>query len=314
MKPILRSNLFAMIIIINVIFGGILLSLIFRLLRIPVGGQLVLQEVILLIIPVIIFFIITKLPIKETLKINRINPLQIVIIIGIAIFVQPLAQIIGILSQFLSRDYVGSTMANIYAFPMITKLGIIALTPAICEELVFRGVVFSGYKNVNIIKASIMTGLFFGIFHLNLEQFFYAFAMGVLLTYLVYITNSIFASITLHFVFNGLQVVMQYMASAIVAKSGTKAISSISSLPSKEVISVIVMELIIVFIFTPFAGFLIWQLKKVSEKRNRLPLKASADYSAKLWGINSFKELINWPVAVIMTLFIAFLIYLQFRV
>ena len=68
MKPVFRSNLFAMIIIINVIIGGILLNILFRFLKLSVGSQLVLQEVILLLTPVIIFFIITKLPIKETLK------------------------------------------------------------------------------------------------------------------------------------------------------------------------------------------------------------------------------------------------------
>ena len=137
--------------------------------------------------------------------------------------------------------------------------------------------------------------------------------MGVLLTYLVYITNSIFASVTLHFAFNGFQVVMQYIGSIIVARSGTKTISSINSLSSKEAISFLAMELILVFIFTPFAVILIWQLKKLSDKRNRLELKAPNESEKDLREVNSFKELINWPVVVIMVLFIGVLIYLQFR-
>lgn len=313
MKPVFRSNLFAMIIIINVIIGGILLEIVFKLLRVSYGIQLVLQEVILLLIPVIIYFLITKLPIRKTLRLNSINLLQIVIIIAIGIFIQPVAQLIGVLSQFLSKDYVGSAMASINTVPIILKISIVALTPAICEELVFRGIIFSGYKSVSITKSMIIIGLFFGMFHLNLQQFFYAFALGALLTYLVHITDSIFSSMTFHFVFNGFQIVMQYIATFLITTPKTKAATSFTSLSSTEIVAIIIFEVVLASIFTPIVAILILKLKKISTKNNNIVIQESSYSKEEIQKTNSFRELLSWPAVVIMVIFILFLLYLQFR-
>jgi len=50
-----------------------------------------------------------------------------------------------------------------------------------------------------------MNGLFFGIIHLNPQQFSYAFVLGVIFAYMVYYTRSIWAGILPHFIFNASQ-------------------------------------------------------------------------------------------------------------
>lgn len=68
-----------------------------------------------------------------------------------------------------------------------------------------------------------MDGLIFGIIHMNPNQFVYAFAMGTLFAYVVYITNSIFASMICHFLFNGTSTSLAYILLKILP---AKAISS----------------------------------------------------------------------------------------
>ena len=47
-----------------------------------------------------------------------------------------------------------------------------------------------------------MGALLFGLYHANLSQFFYAFALGLLLAYVYFYTGSLKAPILLHMLFN----------------------------------------------------------------------------------------------------------------
>lgn len=49
---------------------------------------------------------------------------------------------------------------------------------------------------------SLLTAFLFGLFHFNLEQFFYTTVMGLVLTAVVLITNSLYAGIFLHILYN----------------------------------------------------------------------------------------------------------------
>ena len=55
-----------------------------------------------------------------------------------------------------------------------------------------------------------ITGLFFGIMHLNFHQAIYAGAFGVLYAYILFYTRSIWAPMLLHFINNGIAVVSAY--------------------------------------------------------------------------------------------------------
>ena len=55
-----------------------------------------------------------------------------------------------------------------------------------------------------------MSSLYFGMMHGNLNQFFYATVLGIFMAFLVKITNSIYSSILLHFIFNFKSVIALY--------------------------------------------------------------------------------------------------------
>jgi Predicted metal-dependent membrane protease len=124
----------------------------------------------------------------------------------------PIASFLSQVGSLFFKNIVSEVMNQISNTPLLMQLGIVALVPAMCEEMTMRGIVLSGYEKIGRGKAAVVTGLFFGILHMNPQQFLYPFALGILFAYLVRITNSIFSTMLCHFVFNGTQVTLSYLA------------------------------------------------------------------------------------------------------
>lgn len=88
-----------------------------------------------------------------------------------------------------------------------------ALIPGICEEVLHRGMYLrgcakQGYTRYGLIFSSIL----FGLTHLNIQQFFYASIIGLLMGIIVIITDSILPSIIIHIMNNGLSIYFAYGA------------------------------------------------------------------------------------------------------
>ena len=79
-----------------------------------------------------------------------------------------------------------------------------ALSPAICEEILFRGAVLSGVRSKMPLWAGVVVvGVLFGVTHLSVHRLFTTTASGVVLTYLAWRSGSILPSMTAHFLLNG---------------------------------------------------------------------------------------------------------------
>ena len=107
--------------------------------------------------------------------------------------------------EFL-QDVFNSMLANEYIVISIILVGII---PAFVEEMFFRGVILSGFKdNYSRKKAIIISSLLFGIIHLNPWQFVTAFIIGIISAWICLQTNSILPSIYIHLFNNILSVLV----------------------------------------------------------------------------------------------------------
>ena len=91
--------------------------------------------------------------------------------------------------------------------PLWQVLLIIAVTPAICEELAFRGFVLSGLRRMgHKWGAIVLTSVFFGLAHGLLQQSLSACAVGIVLGYIVVKTGSLWPGVLFHFTHNSLSV------------------------------------------------------------------------------------------------------------
>ncbi|MEL7597362.1 MAG: type II CAAX endopeptidase family protein, partial [Clostridiaceae bacterium] len=207
-KRVFYSNLFAMILLMLYSVGGSILIPIFKRLKLSLSLYLVMPQILLLLVPTIIYFILTRQSVIETLRLKKIGVKTIFIVIAIGLIAMPIATFLSLITQFVFPNRISQVVSALDNIPFIIRIGVVALTPAICEEITMRGVILAGYNNINIRKSAIMTGLFFGIIHMDGNQFLYAFALGVIFAYLVRITGSIFSSIICHFVINGTQLLL----------------------------------------------------------------------------------------------------------
>jgi sodium transport system permease protein len=81
---------------------------------------------------------------------------------------------------------------------------LVALTPALCEETLFRGLIMSGFRRLGKWPAILATGLLFGLAHASIYRLLPTMALGILFGYAVWRTRSIVAGIICHALNNGL--------------------------------------------------------------------------------------------------------------
>lgn len=86
---------------------------------------------------------------------------------------------------------------------------VLAVTPAICEEFLFRGFLLSSLKGrVKDWVAIGITAVLFGLFHLDVYRLFGTTALGILLGYMTLRTRSILPAVAMHAINNGIAVAL----------------------------------------------------------------------------------------------------------
>lgn len=88
-------------------------------------------------------------------------------------------------------------------FPKTTMLLLIALFPAISEELAYRGVIQSGLmKIMQNRQAVVVTAIMFAVIHMSLISFVWLLPFALFLGYVRQRTNTLWYGILIHFFFN----------------------------------------------------------------------------------------------------------------
>lgn len=80
----------------------------------------------------------------------------------------------------------------------------VGITPAICEEVLFRGLILSGLRRLGMWPAILISALLFALAHSSIYRLLPTLLMGILLGYIVWRTGSILCSIIVHALNNGL--------------------------------------------------------------------------------------------------------------
>ncbi len=90
-------------------------------------------------------------------------------------------------------------------------LGLMAVLPAICEELLFRGVLLNSLRKYGAVVSIFLSATFFSLMHMSLLQLPYTFALGVLLGIVVYYTRNLTLSMIMHFTNNAFVLILEYL-------------------------------------------------------------------------------------------------------
>ncbi len=88
---------------------------------------------------------------------------------------------------------------------------IVAIAPALAEEVAFRGFLFGTLKEkMKPWLAIIISAVLFGAYHMNWLQFIGATIVGIAMAYTVYKSGSIYITMLVHFLNNGIAVIFQF--------------------------------------------------------------------------------------------------------
>lgn len=114
-----------------------------------------------------------------------------------------LLSLVGFKSNQLAFDF--STANYFICFiPMV-------ILPAICEELLFRGLIFKGLKKHGAVLSILLTTVFFTLYHMSLQQTIYPLLFGALLTFVMYKENNLIYTFLMHLTNNFLALTFMFL-------------------------------------------------------------------------------------------------------
>lgn len=277
-RPIYKVNLFYLITLIWAIITQFL----------PIDDKL--YQYVALLIPVSIYLILNKKDIKRILKLNPLNKQSLLLIPIIWIFMLPLSLFIITVYNYLFGDALANIIFEETTNNLISTFIFTAFTPAIIEEVFMRGIILDGYRYKNIFTASIINGLMFGMLHLNTFQFSHTFVAGIVASFLVYSTNSIYSSMLIHLINNSFPILMDLIIPIQSTAPDTKEELNLLFFGTIVILSLIVV------------CSLIYKLASI----NNIKLKNKKRFSKE--------KIFNKPLKISILIFICFSLILSFMI
>lgn len=244
--------------------------------------------------PLLFYLFVTRQNFTDVIPLKKLSLKNVFLIVGMSFFIQPIANFVALITSVFFENTASAVLYEISDIPFILYLLIAAVFPAVFEEIIFRGLLLKGYEKTGIFVSAFMTGLFFGLMHLNPHQFFYAFLVGIIFAYFVRYTGSVLSSIISHFTINATQASLLYLvARSPVYEEVVNSQTQVVSL--NEFISVAVVAIVCgVFFSAIFIYF-----KKINSENIS---------SEEIKGTLSFKNAFNIYIPLIFVIYAVFVV------
>lgn len=212
-------------------------------------------------VPVILYLVIKRIRPNTWIPFRRIDAAALLMSLLTGFLLLPLVTFINAFSMLFATNYVNESSAQIIDNPLWVNLLIIAVIPAVTEELIYRGIFYHAYREKGVILGAVASAVVFGIMHRNLNQFFYAAVLGVIFCILVEITGSIYASMAAHFAINSWNVILLALQKPLAQMTGETEAVQAELTKEMLVATVGVMGVIAVVSTALAAGVMIWMTK-----------------------------------------------------
>ncbi len=209
--PVASGILFSIVTIL-LTFGGPILNFKNSYLKSGLG------ELIFVLLPVIVFLIVGRYDIRNTLNLRRTRPLNYLLVILLTLFGMPVVGVLNAITYGLIREMFGRNLpipkVIINDVPtLFIALLVIGVSAAVCEEVMFRGLIQSGYRKYGIAVSLGITSVMFGLLHRDIQKAVSTILLGALIGFIVYRTGSIYTGMVAHFTNNASAVILSFMAS-----------------------------------------------------------------------------------------------------
>lgn len=216
-----RVNGFFLCLVLLHLLASILVSMLGEgAVKIGTFGALMFTQ-LLILVPSFVFLIINKCDLNEWIPFRRIRPGTAALVVLFTFLMMPFISLINIFSQLFTTNTAVEMSGEFLEMPAVLTVFMVGLFGPFCEEFTFRGVIYGGFRKHGYIFASaVLSGLYFGLLHFNLNQFCYALILGVVFCLLVEATGSILGSIIAHAVINTWNVVLMLVMDKAYSETG----------------------------------------------------------------------------------------------
>ncbi len=213
--PSIQESLLIMVValLLMVYVGGIVSA------SAPLSVGLIVQQAFIGVLPILAALYI-KADVKEVfaLRLPKGKPFLGALLLGVgAICLNMVAS--SLLSVAFPSDSEGLNeqyMQILDGVTFVPALLLMALLPAVCEELMYRGYMFTAFKQkMSLTRAIVFVSLLFGVSHMSLIKVLPTAILGAGLAYMIHKSGSILTSSVIHFLNNSLAVVVLYYGSEI---------------------------------------------------------------------------------------------------
>jgi sodium transport system permease protein len=183
-----------------------------RRLQIAVGEPgLLAAEWLLLFVPAALFVVVGRYDAARTLSLRTPSPGSLLAALLLVAGALPAVWLVGWLQSFVLPipwellEGLEELMTARDAGRLVWLLVLLALTPALCEEIVFRGVLLGSTRALEPWRMIVLNGMVFGAFHLSFEtaiRFLPTAMLGSLIAWAVWRSGSIWIGALMHFANN----------------------------------------------------------------------------------------------------------------
>ena len=162
--------------------------------------------------------------------------------------------------QSVVSDVEVSTFGN-YIYNVI----FVAVVPAICEETLFRGLIYQSLNKVNRWLAIFGSSLLFMLIHGSPDQTVHQFILAIILAFCFEATGNLIVPILIHFFNNFIAVTYSYIAysSSAVASEATEEVAS-----DVSIFSYIIYVLLFTAVSVVLIALIVKAFRKLSGKNN----------------------------------------------
>ena len=175
--------------------------------------------------PVLIMAAILTRSARATLLLRVPRPMSVPAALLLAVALHPLVVLLGHGIQALypmgeeTLQALAPLMTAMREAPLLSVILVIALVPAVCEELAFRGFILSGLRHTGSKwGAIVISSVFFGLTHGLLQQSLAAIPVGIVIGYIAVQTGSLVPGMVFHFTHNSVSLLSGRVTAELVGQ------------------------------------------------------------------------------------------------
>ena len=214
LKPFYGGAALSANVLINLLISivGAVIILLFSLGDSPVASYIsIAVSPIAIAVMSLIFFRVTRMPVKELIPIKtkpKYFIIGLLLIFGLLFSLNSLNDLLVKLFELMGyKRKLG--LPDFSGWNVVPALIVIALLPAVAEEVLFRGIILNCSENhTGSVAAIFLSGFCFSLYHASVEQTVYQFICGCMFAFLAIRSRSVVPSMIIHFLNNAVIIIL----------------------------------------------------------------------------------------------------------